>query len=71
MKRHGMKKLNRSAVALEYILIAALLAMGVVVAFVSMRGQMEDAMGDIGETTVIVVADQTSAAKEASSAAKK
>lgn len=62
---HMTARKKHSAVALEYILIAALVAIGLVAAFVSFRDSLSSAVEEVGSTTETVVSTTSDEALEA------
>lgn len=64
MHRHMRnRKAQRGAVALEYILLAALVAIGLIGAFVYFRGEAKKSVEDIADTTTEAVSTATDDAR--------
>jgi Flp pilus assembly pilin Flp len=57
------RKAQRGAVALEYILLAALVAIGLIGAFVYFRGEAKKSVEDIADTTTEAVSTATDDAR--------
>lgn len=62
MRLHG-RKYQKGAVALEYILLAALVAIGLIGAFVYFRGEAKKSVEDIADTTTEAVGTATDDAR--------